>query len=263
MVLEQRWNKKLHMDELRWHMPPDLNTCETKYSVNEFELLAAVWAIDHFKYYLSGRRFTLITDHQALVSALNSNKSNKTYQSRLTRWIDRLLPFDFDIKHLSGSKMVLIDYILRHPVGKQQPPAYWDENFVVALIDDFISCLEFQDSTLANIEIIEKPNGVQRKLQLDRNENFPRSDSHAKSAEFTVNNPLLKNSHSLLNSNSSKHFQSNSSNISNQSTFKKDQKDKNLFSISSLTTLFRHTIQHSTLHRDEKTVANRDGATPV
>ena len=99
-----------------------LNTCENKYSVNELELLAAVWAIDHFKYYLYGRRFTLITDHQALVSALNSNKSNKTYQSRLTRWIDRLLPFDFDIKHLSGSKMVLIDYISRHPVENHNPP---------------------------------------------------------------------------------------------------------------------------------------------
>ena len=133
-----------------------LNACENKYSVNELELLAAVWAIDHFKYYLCGCRFTLITDHQALVSALNSNRSNKTYQSRLTRWIDRLIPFDFDIKHLSGSKMVLIDYFSRHPVGKPQPPSYWDEHFVVALIDNFISCLEFQDNTIANVEIIKK-----------------------------------------------------------------------------------------------------------
>ena len=62
-----------------------LNSCEQKYSVNELELLAAVWAIEHFKYYLYGRRFTLITDHQALVSALQNNKGNKTYQSRLTR----------------------------------------------------------------------------------------------------------------------------------------------------------------------------------
>ena len=75
-----------------------LNTCKTKYSVNELQLLAAVCAIDHFKYYMYGRRFTIITDHQVLVSALNSNKSNKTYQSRLIRWIDRLLSFDFDIK---------------------------------------------------------------------------------------------------------------------------------------------------------------------
>ena len=99
-----------------------LNSREQKYSVNELELLAAVWAIEHFKYYLYGRRFTLITDHHALVSALRSIRGNKTYQSRLTRWIDRLIPFDFDIRHLAGSKMGLIDYISRHPVGKPQPP---------------------------------------------------------------------------------------------------------------------------------------------
>ena len=91
-----------------------LNSCENKYSVNELELLAAVWAKDYFKYYLYGRRFTLITDHQALISALQCNKNNKIYKSRLTRWIDRLLPFDFDIKHLAGSKMRLIDYISRN-----------------------------------------------------------------------------------------------------------------------------------------------------
>ena len=95
-----------------------LHSCEQKYSVKELELLAAVWAIKHFKYYLYGRRFTLITNLQALVSALKSNRGNKTYQSRLTRWIDRLIPYDFDIHHLKDSKMGLIDYILRHPVGK-------------------------------------------------------------------------------------------------------------------------------------------------
>ena len=110
--------------------------------------------------------------------------------------------------------MGLIDYILRQPVGKLQPTAYWNENFVVALIDDFISCLEFQDSAIANIDMFEKPNGVQRTLQLNRNENFPRSDLNLKSTEFTVNSSLLKNSHSLL--------KSNNSNISNQSTFTKD-----------------------------------------
>ena len=58
--------------------------------------------------------------------------------------------------------MGLIDYTSRHPVDKPQPPAYWDEHFVVALIDKFFSCLEFQDSTIANIEMIKNPNGVQR-----------------------------------------------------------------------------------------------------
>ena len=46
--------------------------------------------------------------------------------------------------------MGFIDYISSHPVGKLQPPADWDKHFVVALIDDFIACLNFPDSTISN-----------------------------------------------------------------------------------------------------------------
>ena len=163
--------------------------------------MAAVWAIEHFKYYLYGRRFTLITDHQALVSALKSNRGNKTYQSRLTRWIDRLIPFDFDIHHLAGSKMGLIDYISRHPVGKPQPPAYWDENFVVALIDDFVKCVEFQDSSSINFASnnVKTINYLGTK-KLDRNENFTRSNSVQTQTAFTVRSQLLKSSRSPFKS---------------------------------------------------------------
>ena len=48
--------------------------------------------------------------------------------------------------------------------------------------------------------MIENPNGVQRTLQLNRNENFARSNSHAKATDFTVNYQPLENSHSLSNS---------------------------------------------------------------
>ena len=174
-----------------------LNSCENKYSVNELELLAAVWAIEHFKYYLYGRRFTLITDHQALISALQCNKNNKIYQSRLTRWIDRLLPFDFEIKHFAGSKMGLIDYISRHPVGKPQPPVYWDEHFVVALIDDFIACLEFQDSANLNLEMNSNPYGTINTQKLERNENGIRSDSFETQNMFTLNSQEPKFSRSV------------------------------------------------------------------
>ena len=39
-----------------------------------------------------------MTDHKALVSLLNGiNKKNKTMLSRLTPWLDRLIPFDFQV----------------------------------------------------------------------------------------------------------------------------------------------------------------------
>ena len=55
-----------------------LNKLEERYSTNELELLAIVWALEHFKYYLYGNKFTLQTDHQALLSALKNNRGNRT-----------------------------------------------------------------------------------------------------------------------------------------------------------------------------------------
>ena len=134
--------------------------------------------------------------------------------------------------------MGLLDYISRHPVGKPQPPAYWDEHFVVALIEDFISCLEFQDSTIANIEMIENPNGFQRTLQLDRNKNSNRSISHTKETHFTVNDHSLTNSHSPSHSKFSNFSQSDpntsnyypeNSNICNQPSIDRLRKEETSF----------------------------------
>ena len=45
---------------------------------------------------------------------MKENRWYKSYNSRLTRWIDRLLPIQFDIEQLPGAKMELVDYISRH-----------------------------------------------------------------------------------------------------------------------------------------------------
>ena len=92
-----------------------LNSVEDRYSINELELLGVVWSVEQFKYYLYGKPFTVITDHRALLSIMRENRSNKSYNSRLTRWVDRLLPFDFSIDHLPGSKKGLVDYFSRDP----------------------------------------------------------------------------------------------------------------------------------------------------
>ena len=61
-----------------------------------------------------------LTDHRSLFSVLKSHHSNKFYNSRLTRWIDRLLPFDFNKEHIPGARMGLVDYISRQPNKKQK-----------------------------------------------------------------------------------------------------------------------------------------------
>ena len=81
-----------------------LNPHESKYSTNELELLGVV---EHYKTYFSGSDFEVITDHKAL----STNHGNEIYHSRLTRWVDRLLPFNFTIKRLARKNMKLTDLI--------------------------------------------------------------------------------------------------------------------------------------------------------
>ena len=65
---------------------------------------------------------------------MKEHRSNKSYNCRLTRWIDRLLPFDFNIEHISGAKMGLVDYISRQPNQEAKVTNKYDEEFAVATI---------------------------------------------------------------------------------------------------------------------------------
>ena len=112
-----------------------LNSVEDKYSINELELLGVVWFVEHFKFYLYGEPFTVITDHRAPLSIMRESRANKSYNIRLTRWVDRLPPFNFTIDHLPGSKMGLVDYISRDPQQKAVNISAYDEQFKVAKLD--------------------------------------------------------------------------------------------------------------------------------
>ena len=43
-----------------------LTAAEQKYSATEREILAVIWAIEHFRPYLEGTKFTVYTDHRNL-----------------------------------------------------------------------------------------------------------------------------------------------------------------------------------------------------
>ena len=93
-----------------------LNESEQNYSIGELELLAVVWGLEKFRFYLYGKKVFLYTDHQALEPLIKRNRCNRQYSARLTRWLDRLAHFDIAIQHIAGSNLKFTDFLSRNPV---------------------------------------------------------------------------------------------------------------------------------------------------
>ena len=84
---------------------------EKKYSISELELLAVVWGLEKFRFYVYGKKVHLYTDHQALEPLNKRNRCNKQNSTRLTQWLDRLTHCDISIQHIAGSILKLTDYL--------------------------------------------------------------------------------------------------------------------------------------------------------
>ena len=95
-----------------------LNTAERNYSTIERELLAIIYATDKFKYYLYGKKFTIITDHNPLVYLNNITLASE----RLTRWRLKLAEYDFDIVYRKGKANANADAMSRVDPNDQQDP---------------------------------------------------------------------------------------------------------------------------------------------
>ena len=109
-----------------------LNINDERYSINELELLGVVWSIECFKNYLYGKEFSTITDHRVLLSILKEHRCNNSFNSRLSRWVGRLLHYQFKIEHLPGAKMGLVNYISRNPYQPVKSFSKYDEELLVA-----------------------------------------------------------------------------------------------------------------------------------
>ena len=113
-----------------------LNDTEKKFSIGELELLAVVWGLEKFRFYLYGKKVHLYTDHQALELIIKRNRCNKQHSARLTRWLDRLTHFDISIQHISGSNLKFTDYLSRNLVGGATPEANYEEEYVINVLTE-------------------------------------------------------------------------------------------------------------------------------
>lgn len=84
-----------------------LTTTEKKYPQNQREAFAAVWAVEHFAYFLLGRPFTLRTDAQGFTFILNrSREDSKRALNRADGWALRLSPYSFDVEYVRGRENI-------------------------------------------------------------------------------------------------------------------------------------------------------------
>ena len=74
---------------------------------------------------MNGLEFGIVTDHKTLLSAINP--SHSFMHSRLTRWVNRLLPFNFKIRLMPGKEIGFRDLMSRLPSGKALPTSHYDK----------------------------------------------------------------------------------------------------------------------------------------
>ena len=77
-----------------------LKPSETRYSTFDRELLAIYLAIKHFRHFMEGRSFSVLTDHKPLTHALSSESDR--YMPRQIRHMDYISQFTTDISHVRG-----------------------------------------------------------------------------------------------------------------------------------------------------------------
>lgn len=88
-----------------------LHGAELNYSTIEKECLAIVFSVEHFRSYIYGREFTLVTDHKPLVWM----HSVKDPTSRLLRWRLRLAEYEYKVVYKAGKTNVNADALSRNP----------------------------------------------------------------------------------------------------------------------------------------------------
>ncbi|CAF4354949.1 unnamed protein product [Rotaria sp. Silwood2] len=86
-----------------------LSPIERRYSPTERECLAIVYGCSHFRPYLEGVHFTILTDHKALKWLHRTKDLN----SRLARWAMQIAAYDVDIQHRSGTDNANCDALSR------------------------------------------------------------------------------------------------------------------------------------------------------
>ena len=143
-----------------------LNPAQQKYCTTRRELLAVVATLDHFKGYVWGPKFTVRTDHAALVWL----KNLKNIQGMLARWLAKLQQFHFDIIHRPGAQHGNADGLSRCPqcdrgacapninIDPSDPEQPYASSCIGSSLDSELIPLESGETCMAAVMITQSDN---------------------------------------------------------------------------------------------------------
>lgn len=136
-----------------------LTDCEKRYCQTEKEALALVWAVEHFKIYLLGKEFDLISDHKPLetIFGLRSKPC-----ARIERWVLRLQAYKYKVVYCPG-KDNIADPISRLCKSNQLVP-FDSENYLNSIVEYSrpvaVPLNEIDSASATDAEITDLKNGV-------------------------------------------------------------------------------------------------------
>ncbi|VDP51602.1 unnamed protein product [Schistosoma curassoni] len=92
-----------------------LTVTKQGYSQTQREALAVFWSVKGLHKYLFGRKFTNVTDHEALKFIYHPEKSlTRSSAAMVQRRSIALSAYDYTVQHISAKQIQHVDYILRH-----------------------------------------------------------------------------------------------------------------------------------------------------
>ena len=98
-----------------------LEPAQRSYSAFDRELLAVYEAVRHFRHFLEGRHFHILTDHKPLTHAMAQSGDNFT--PRVCRQLAFISEFTTDIRHVRGEENPVADALSRCPAPSQSVAA--------------------------------------------------------------------------------------------------------------------------------------------
>ena len=92
----------------------------SRYSISELELTGMLVNISAFKHILKNAKFSVYSDHSALVHIMNSKKELPTL--RLKKLVEKLSDYAFTINFMKGKDLHVTDFLSRHPDNDTDDP---------------------------------------------------------------------------------------------------------------------------------------------